>query len=270
LSKVRGVLFVVLAFACAVPATASARPFGSRTLVRGATGSDVRTLQSLLTDAGYATTVDGSFGRGTVRSVRSWEGDADRKVDGRVTRADARRLRRDAEESDSGEDPVEDDVVEDDDEAEKLANPAATGGAGYVQTSKARLNPDGTATAPANAPQVVKDIIDAGNKIHDMPYRYGGGHGKWKDTGYDCSGSVSYALHGAKLLKSPLDSTSFESWGASGPGTWVTVYANSGHAYMVVAGLRFDTSGASSRGGSRWTDEMRSPSGYVVRHPNGL
>ncbi len=265
-------MVVVLALmVCAVPATADARSFGSRTLARGASGSDVRTLQSLLTQAGYRTMVDGQFGRSTVRSVRSWEGDADRKVDGRVSRSDAKQLRSDAAESSTdAEDPVEDDVVEDDDEAAQLANPAASGGAGYVHTTKATLNDDGTATAPSDAPQAVKDIIAAGNQIFDMPYKYGGGHGKWKDSGYDCSGSVSFALHGADLLKQALDSTSFESWGGSGPGTWVTIYANSGHAYMVVAGLRYDTSGASSRGGSRWTDEMRAPDGYVVRHPPGL
>jgi cell wall-associated NlpC family hydrolase len=256
---------------CAVPATADARSFGSRTLKKGATGSDVKTLQSLLNDAGYDTSIDGMFGRGTVRSVRSWEDDSDRTVDGRVTRSDARVLRNDAAESRGGEteDPVEDDVVEDDEEAAKLANPAATGGASYVKTTKATLNDDGTATAPSDAPQEVVDIIEAGNKIFDMPYKYGGGHGNWKDSGYDCSGSVSFALHGAGLLKQALDSTSFESWGASGPGTWVTIYANAGHAYMVVAGLRFDTSGATDRD-SRWTDEMRSPSGYTVRHPPGL
>ena len=260
-------------FACAVPATADARSFGSRTLKQGASGSDVRTLQSLLTQAGYDTTIDGMFGRGTVRSVRSWESDADRAVNGRVSRREARRLRSDAAESrnEATEEPVDEDIVEDEDEAEALANPAATGGAGYVQTSKATLNADGTATAPSNAPQEVKDIIAAGNEIHDTPYKYGGGHGKWKDSGYDCSGSVSYALHGAGLLKQALDSTGFESWGSSGPGTWVTIYANAGHAYMVVAGLRYDTSAAKAQSnGSRWSKEMRSPDGYVVRHPTGL
>jgi hypothetical protein len=147
---------------------------------------------------------------------------------------------------------------------------ADTGGAGFVQTSKGTVNPDGTATAPADAPQAVKDIIAAGNEIAFKPYIYGGGHGSFNDEGYDCSGSVSYALHGASLLKSPLDSTSFESWGDPGPGAWVTVYANAGHAYMVVAGLRFDTSGAKGRKGSRWTAELRSSAGFVARHPRGL
>jgi cell wall-associated NlpC family hydrolase len=112
-------------------------------------------------------------------------------------------------------------------------------------------------------------MIAAGNVIAHKPYRYGGGHGRWSDTGYDCSGSVSYALHGAGLLKAPLASYDFEHWGDAGPGEWVTIYANGGHAYMVVAGLRFDTSGR-SRTGSRWQTDMRSPRGYVVRHPDGL
>jgi peptidoglycan hydrolase-like protein with peptidoglycan-binding domain len=261
---------VVLLVALVLPAAASARSFGSRTLHRGSTGSDVKTLQSLLTRAGYATTADGVFGRGTARSVRSWESDAARRVDGRVTRPDARALKADAGTAHRlDEEPVPDDPIRGD-QAAKERNPRQTGGASYVRVSNGYVTDDGLAVAPDDAPQEVKDIIDAGNRIYAKPYKYGGGHGKWKDSGYDCSGSVSYALHGAGLLKQSLDSTGFESWGAAGPGNWVTIYANSGHAYMVVAGLRFDTSGAKARGGSRWTEEMRSSSGYVVRHPVGL
>ena len=116
---------------------------------------------------------------------------------------------------------------------------------------------------------VVKEIIAAGNEIYDKPYKYGGGHGRWRDTGYDCSGSMSYALHGAGLLDTALDSTGFMSWGERGKGQWVTTYANSGHSYMVVAGLRFDTSGL-DQDGSRWHTTMRSSTGYTVRHPSGL
>jgi peptidoglycan hydrolase-like protein with peptidoglycan-binding domain len=122
---------------------------------------------------------------------------------------------------------------------------------------------------PASAPAEVQAIIAAGNAIATKPYKYGGGHGRWIDSGYDCSGSMSYALHGAGLLDTALDSTGFMSWGEPGPGTWVTTYSNPSHGYMVVAGLRFDTS-ARRIGGSRWTDEMRSSSGYTVRHPTGL
>jgi hypothetical protein len=102
-----------------------------------------------------------------------------------------------------------------------------------------------------------------------MPYIYGGGHGKWEDRGYDCSGSVSYALHGGGLLEQSMPSGGFTNWGAAGAGQWVTIYANSGHMYMVVAGLRFDTSGAKQTG-SRWQTEQRPARGYTVRHPEGL
>jgi len=268
LTKVRRLALVVLLGALVLPAAANARSFGSRTLHRGSTGSDVTTLQQLLTQAGYATTADGGFGRATGHSVRSWESDADRKVDGRVTRHDAHALKGDVA-SKVDEEPVNDDPVKGD-QAAKERNPRQTGGASYVRVSNGYVTDDGLAVAPDDAPQEVKDIIDAGNRIYDKPYKYGGGHGKWKDSGYDCSGSVSYALHGAGLLKRSLDSTGFESWGAEGPGNWVTVYANAGHAYMVVAGLRFDTSAAKGRGGSRWTEEMRSSDGYVARHPVGL
>ena len=135
--------------------------------------------------------------------------------------------------------------------------------------SRARVNSDGLASVADDAPDEVKAIIAAGNEIATKPYRYGGGHGRWNDTGYDCSGSISYALHGAGLIERARDSSEFERFGESGAGQWVTIYANSGHAYMVVAGLRFDTSGR-SRSGSRWQTARRSSSGYVVRHPQGL
>src|SRR5581483_5700102 len=99
----------------------------------------------------------------------------------------------------------------------------------------ASVQPDGSAVAPVDAPNVVAAVIQAGNAIARTPYKWGGGHGAWADTGYDCSGSVSFALAGAGLLSSPLDSTGFERWGAPGPGRWITVYANAGHAFMVVA-----------------------------------
>ena len=118
-------------------------------------------------------------------------------------------------------------------------------------------------------PRVVRRIIRSGNRIAHLPYKYGGGHGTWNDTGYDCSGSVSYALHGAGLLSSPLTSGGFMSWGARGKGRWVTIYANPSHVYMVVAGRRFDTTGR-SESGTRWQAEQRSSAGYVVRHPPGL
>src|SRR3954454_1803195 len=134
----------------------------------------------------------------------------------------------------------------------------------------ASVQSDGSAVAPLDAPNVVAAVIQAANAIAKTPYKWGGGHGAWADTGYDCSGSVSFALAGAGLLASPLDSTRFEGWGAAGPGHWITVYANAGHAFMVVAGLRFDTSGRTGSRGTRWQPAMRSTAGFVARHPPGL
>lgn len=145
--------------------------------------------------------------------------------------------------------------------------PAATPApAGSVAT----IDSNGRAIAPADAPLQVKRIIAAGNRIAFKPYVYGGGHRRWRDRGYDCSGSVSYALRGAKLLKSPLASYDFFNWGEQGAGQWVTLYTKSSHMYMVVAGLRFDTSGRSGNRGTRWHTDMRSARGYKLRHPEGL
>jgi hypothetical protein len=133
---------------------------------------------------------------------------------------------------------------------------------------------NGLAAAPDAAPDAVKQAIWAANKIIGRPYRYGGGHARgFVDRGYDCSGTVSVALHGADLLDSPLDSTSFMRWGAAGAGDWITVYANSGHAYAVIAGLRLDTSAASDPSGlkgPRWRPALRSSRGFKARHPVGL
>jgi peptidoglycan hydrolase CwlO-like protein len=132
-----------------------------------------------------------------------------------------------------------------------------------------QLDPGGMAQAPANAPSAVKEVIAAGNAIAGLPYLYGGGHGSFHANAYDCSGSVSYALAAAGLVSSPLDSTAFESWGEPGPGRWITVYANAGHAFMFVAGWRFDT-GALAADGTRWSRSLRSTAGFVARHPAGL
>jgi hypothetical protein len=118
-------------------------------------------------------------------------------------------------------------------------------------------------------PRAIRQIVNAGNRIAKLPYRYGGGHGSFSDTAYDCSGSLAYALHAAGLVDATLDSTMFEHWGVKGKGRWITVYANSGHAWMVVAGLRFDTV-ALAQTGSRWTPDMTSTRGFVARHPAGF
>ena len=140
----------------------------------------------------------------------------------------------------------------------------------FLQTGpRAAVLPDGTAVAPDDAPEPVKRVIQAGNAIAKFPYKWGGGHGAWKDEGYDCSGSGSFALAGAGLLNSPRASGGFMKWGEPGPGEWITIFANSGHVFMVVAGLRFDTSGR-GRAGTRWQESSRGAGGYEVRHPPGL
>jgi cell wall-associated NlpC family hydrolase len=234
------------------PAANAASHLGDRVLREGMSGHDVRVLQDYLGRDGYRTTIDGYFGSKTKALVVRFERAQHLKADGVVGTTVANALRR-------------------------VANARAGGGASIPApeadppitappTGKAKLLSDGTAVAPEGAPSAIVDLIAAGNKIAKKPYVYGGGHASWSSRGYDCSGSVSYALHGAGLLSSPLDSTSFESYGSRGKGRWITIYANSGHAYMVVAGLRFDTSGANP---SRWQTAMRSGSGYVVRHPTG-
>ena len=257
-----------------VPASGTAAKknwhLGDRTLREGDKGHDVKVLQNFLTRAGVRTGVDGAFGASTTKAVRAFERFQQRRVDGVVTRLDVLVLR---------------DVVTN---GGAVAKASATGGAMPKNAAppkplapetppplvlgpgmKATVGADGLAVAPVLAPPVVQAVIAAGNEIAKMPYRYGGGHGKWEDTGYDCSGSVSYALHGAGLLDASMPSGGFMTWGDAGAGQWITVYAHGGHMYMVVAGLRFDTSGRSGAG-TRWQADMRSTGGYAVRHPKGL
>jgi cell wall-associated NlpC family hydrolase len=138
---------------------------------------------------------------------------------------------------------------------------------------RALILPDGLAELPASAPAAVRAVIDAGNQLVGQPYVYGGGHKSFISAGYDCSGAVSYALHGAGLVSSPLNSTGFESWGAAGPGSWITVYTNPGHAYMEVAGIRLDTSRLGDprgQSGPRWRPVLPTRAGFLARHPPGL
>jgi peptidoglycan hydrolase-like protein with peptidoglycan-binding domain len=242
-----------------VRGSAGAFAYGSQTrsqhlgdripLQEGMSGHDVKILQDFLRRDHVRTSVDGQFGSSTLHSVRLWERANDRPIDDVVDAGDIAQLRQEIE---GGDDPT-----------------VATQPAPLAPGDQAQVGSDGLAIAPANAPQPVKDIIAAGNLIAHKPYRYGGGHGSWNDSGYDCSGSVSYALHGAKLLNTQLTSGDFENWGLAGAGQWVTIYANGGHVFMYVAGLRFDTSGLSADG-TRWHASTRTTSGYVVRHPNGL
>jgi len=230
---------------------AQAASLGKRSLKQGMRGHDVRVLQDFLTRVGLRTSIDGVYGSRTTSRVRSWERASDLRVNGRMTRADIRRMRRQL------------------DAGVRVQRAAPAPAVAENNGQKATIGRDGKAIAPASAPEAVKQIIAAGNRIHDLPYRYGGGHASFRDSAYDCSGTVSYALRGAGLVSSPMPSGGYMGWGARGEGEWVTIYANSGHMYMVVAGLRFDTSGR-DRNNSRWQTDMRSSAGYSVRHPRGL
>jgi cell wall-associated NlpC family hydrolase len=134
---------------------------------------------------------------------------------------------------------------------------------------RAHIDKRGRLVLPKGAPRRVALVVAAANEIATKPYKWGGGHGAWKDSGYDCSGSVSYALAGARLLNRPLDSSGFMRYGSRGSGSWISVYSNPGHMFMTVAGFRFDTSGQSAAG-TRWQRGTRSTAGFTVRHPPGL
>ena len=262
------------AVALLAPATiappALAMQFGQRTLRPGMKGGDVQTLQENLARLGFNIPADGQYGPQTAAAVKKFQQTEHLAVNGLLTRRDAIIMRKvlvaNAAELTGGAEanPALPPPVQPPPDPNPPNPPATAPG------DKAQLTSDGMAVAPASAPQAVKDIIAAGNKIAKLPYRYGGGHNSsFQDSAYDCSGSVSYALHGANLLNSPLPSGDLESWGQGGQGTWVTVYANSGHAFMTVAGLRFDTSGRTGSG-SRWQSDMRDTSAYVARHPANL
>lgn len=138
-----------------------------------------------------------------------------------------------------------------------------------VPGSKAKLV-KGRAIPPEDAPKRVQKVIAAANKIRNKPYKYGGGHGDWKDSGYDCSGAASYALHGGGLLDAPIDSNGMARYGEKGKGQWISVYGAPSHGYIVVAGLRFDTAMTQGDGPS-WSRSLKSVSeNYKVRHPKGL
>lgn len=217
---------------------------GDRTLRMGMRGHDVRVLQDFLTLAGFPTAIDGDFGSATKRNVISFQSAKGLTPNGVVTYNVNLALRA----------------------AVAGANPATT------PAGHAVLRADGTAVAPANAPAGVKGAIAAANQIAFTPYIFGGGHASFTSRGYDCSGSVSYALHGANLLSTPEDSSQLESYGGPGPGSWITIWANAGHTYMQIAGLFYDTGAqSSSNNNDRWSTRRASPAnGYVIRHPAGL
>jgi cell wall-associated NlpC family hydrolase len=141
-----------------------------------------------------------------------------------------------------------------------------------AQTRQAELTPQGLAIAPVDAPAVVQNVIDAGNQIAHLPYRFGGGHGTFEDNAYDCSGSLSFVFAASGLLNTTVTSGQLMSWGKPGPGKWITVFAAPGHTFMYVAGLRFDTV-ALAETGSRWSNRSANEpdlKSFVVRHPAGL
>lgn len=153
-----------------------------------------------------------------------------------------------------------------------MAGLATSAAPAMAAMPEATLTPGGRAIAPPSAPPAVEAMIEAANRIRHRPYHWGGGHRDWNARGYDCSGSVSYVLHAAGLLESPLDSTGFMRWGGGGAGSWVRIYANRDHVFAVIAGLRWDTSFSTDgdRTGPGWSEEMRDNNGFRMRHPLGL
>lgn len=154
-------------------------------------------------------------------------------------------------------------------EARAAAQAASSAASGSANVGAITVNAGGMVQPPPGAPAAVAQVIAAGNAIATLPYVYGGGHGSFHANGYDCSGSVSYALAAAGLVSAPMTSGEYETWGDAGPGRWITVYANAGHVWMQVAGWRFDTV-ALSGGGTRWSQGGGEYAGFVVRHPPGL
>jgi peptidoglycan hydrolase-like protein with peptidoglycan-binding domain len=246
---------------------------GNRILKAGMHGHDVRVLQAYLTVDGYPTTVDGDYGPSTQSSVVAWQSANQVTDNGIFSYADSRLLREDVAKVESTPKTVGNPTTAP--PTTPTTTPTTTPGA------VATIDSNGNAIAPAGAPAVVQEMITAANSIDTKPYIYAGGHASWNAPGYDCSGAVSFVLHAAGLLSSPEDSTELESFGSAGAGQWVTVYANAGHTWIVIAGLAFNTGhwGPTVPAGSgpRWLIEADATAnlsdgtgGYTVRHPDGL
>jgi peptidoglycan hydrolase-like protein with peptidoglycan-binding domain len=229
----------------------TANQLGRRMLHEGLHGNDVTILQGYLTIAGFPTSVDGNYGPQTASSVAAFKrAHSITPANGVAGPSFVRALR-------SAISTYTSDV------------PAGT----------ATINPDGTATAPAGAPPAVQAMIASANQILNTSYCVGGGHGKWKSSCYDCSGAVSFVLHGAGLLSSSEDSTGLESYGSPGPGRWVSVYGDPSHAFIVIAGIAFDTAdyggpNIPAGDGPRWRSNplgnLADGGHYIFRHPPGL
>jgi peptidoglycan hydrolase-like protein with peptidoglycan-binding domain len=230
-------------------ASQSGKHLGDRVLWPGMSGHDVRVLQQYLTFAGYSTTITGDFDMPTRAHVVAFERAHHLTATGIVTVKVEKTLRKSI--------------------AVYLSRPSGS----------VRINPDGTGTPPAGAPSAVVTMVNAANRIIHTSYCYAGGHGSWNSSCYDCSGAVGYVLHAAGMLSSPEPSGSMESWGSAGPGRWVSVYADAGHAFIVIAGRAFDTAnfggpnipdGSGPRWRSNPTGNLQDGGSYVVRHPAGL
>jgi len=229
----------------------TAKQLGWRLLRSGLHGNDVTILQGYLTIAGYPTSVDGQFGPATAASVAAFKTAHNMAPANGVAGA----------------------------AFDKALEAAISTYESDIPTGTTTINADGTATAPAGAPAAVQAAIASANQIIDTSYCVGGGHGQWNSSCYDCSGSVSYVLHGAGLLSSSEDSTGLESYGQAGPGKWITIYSDPSHAFIVIGGRAFDTAdyggpNIPSGTGPRWRSNplgnLADGGDYVVRHPPGL
>ena len=249
------------ALACALAPGAAQAGLGDRVLRLGDRGADVRALQGYLDAAGYTLTQTGRYDRPTRGKVQAFQNDYGLPATGVVTRRVAKMIRITATAppgyGGTAFDP----------------NPPRASGPvpadlKIVPGNRAKVLPDGTAAAPANAPDEIKRVIASANEIAKLPYKWGGGHAKWRDSGYDCTGSVTYAFR-TTFRRGRFPTFGYSNWGLPGPGRWVTVYANSGHVYAVIAGLRYDSSGLRIAG-SRWTSQQRSSASFVARHPPGF